>query len=68
MKKSDIVCRKCGAGFNRIELTSQRGIEGKYRCRACGVVLESFDGQSLVAYRLTVRPLSAIPRNLDTAS
>jgi uncharacterized Zn finger protein len=56
MQKSDVTCRECGAGFRRIELTSQRGVKEQYRCPACGSVLERLDGHNLVAYRLTVQP------------
>jgi hypothetical protein len=56
MRKSDITCHECGAGFRRIELTSQPGIEGQYRCPACDAVLEAFDGYHFIAYRLTVQP------------
>jgi hypothetical protein len=61
MKKSDVTCRECGAWFRRIELTSERGVEGQYRCPACGAVLERFDGHNLVAYRLTVPPSIRTP-------
>jgi len=44
------------AGFRRIELTSKSGAGGQYRCLACDRVLESFTGNNLVAYRLTVQP------------
>jgi predicted Zn finger-like uncharacterized protein len=57
MKKSDVICPHCGAGFRRIELSSEPGFEGQYRCPACETVLEAFDGHNLVAYRLTVHPL-----------
>jgi len=56
MKKSDVICPQCGAGFRRIELSSETGCEGQYRCPACDTVLEAFDGQRYVAYRLTVQP------------
>ena len=56
MRKNDVTCPECGAGFRRIELTSQPGIEGQYRCPACDTVLENFKGNNLVAYRLTVQP------------
>jgi predicted Zn finger-like uncharacterized protein len=56
MKKSDVTCPECGAGFRRIELKSERGTQGQYRCPTCKTVLEVFDGQNLVAYRLTVQP------------
>jgi transposase-like protein len=56
MKKSDVICPHCGAGFRRIELSSEPGFEQQYRCPACDTVLEAFDGRNLVAYRLTVQP------------
>jgi hypothetical protein len=57
MRKSDVTCPECGAGFRRIELMSQRGLEGQYRCPACDTILEAFAGDHLVAYRLTVQPM-----------
>ena len=30
MKKSDLTCPECGAGFRRIELTSKSGTRGEY--------------------------------------
>ena len=56
MMKADVSCPGCGAGFRRIELSSLQGGRGEYRCPACNQVLEVFDGDSLVAYRLTVQP------------
>src|SRR3954453_15979134 len=56
MKKEDVTCSECGAGFRRIELASQPGTKGEYHCSACGEVLEKFDGSALVAYRLTIHP------------
>jgi len=56
MRKSDVTCWECGAGFRRIELMSQPGSKGQYRCPACDAVLEALDGGHLVAYRLTVQP------------
>jgi predicted Zn finger-like uncharacterized protein len=56
MRKSDVTCPECGAGFRRIELTSEPGQQGQYRCPACDTVLEAFDGNHLVAYRLTIQP------------
>jgi transposase-like protein len=56
MIKDDVTCPECGAGFRRIELSSQQGGKGAYRCPACDEVLEVFDGSKLVAYRLTVQP------------
>jgi hypothetical protein len=59
MRKNDVACRECGAGFRRIELTSEPGVKGQYRCPVCDTVLETFDGQKLVAYRLTIQPMKA---------
>ena len=56
MKESDVTCPKCGAGFRRIELSSQHGSKREYRCPVCDTLLESFDGDKLVAFRLTVQP------------
>jgi transposase-like protein len=56
MIKSDVTCPGCGAGYRRLELMSQSGTKGEYRCPACDEVLEKFDGSALVAYRLTIQP------------
>jgi hypothetical protein len=56
MKKSDIACPTCHAGYRRIELTSRPGAKGEFRCLLCNEVLETFDGSSDVAIRLTVQP------------
>ena len=56
MKKDDVTCPECGAGFRRLELTSRSGTPGEYRCPACDAVLEKFDGGVQVAYRLTIQP------------
>jgi predicted Zn finger-like uncharacterized protein len=56
MKKQDVSCPECHAGFRRIELTSIRGKRGEYRCPICDTLLESFDGSTKVAYRLTIQP------------
>jgi hypothetical protein len=32
MKKGDIICPECSAGYRRIELESRNGTEGEYRC------------------------------------
>jgi predicted Zn finger-like uncharacterized protein len=56
MKKGDVTCSECGAGFRRIELASQPGKRGEYRCAACNNLLEVFDGNNLVIYRLTIQP------------
>lgn len=56
MKKSDIACPECKAGYRRIELVSIGGPRGEYRCLLCNHVLEVFDGSTEVAIRLTVQP------------
>lgn len=56
MKKSDIICPNCHAGYRRIELASRGGQKGKYRCLVCDHLLEAFDGSSEIAIRLTVQP------------
>lgn len=56
MRKGDVICPACKAGFRRIELVSQTGSEGDVRCPLCGTILEVLDGSTKVAYRLTVAP------------
>jgi Zn finger protein HypA/HybF involved in hydrogenase expression len=56
MKKGDVTCSECGAGFRRIELSSHSGKNGEYRCPACDNLLEVFDGNRFVIYRLTIQP------------
>ena len=56
MRKSDIICPKCSAGYRRVELTSRGGSKGEFRCLLCDHVLETFDGTTDVAIRLTVQP------------
>jgi predicted Zn finger-like uncharacterized protein len=56
MRKSDVICPKCHAGYRRIELASRRGAGGEFRCLLCDQVLEVFDGSTEVAIRLTVQP------------
>jgi len=55
MRKSDVTCPVCQAGYRRIELTSKPGGRGEFRCLICGV-LEVLDGSTEVALRLTVQP------------
>ena len=57
MKKSDVTCEYCGAGYRRIELTSLKGERGSYHCLVCKRVLEIFNGSTQVAYRLTIAPV-----------
>lgn len=63
MKKSDVICSDCGAGFRRLELSSQPGEKGEYRCPICAHSLEVFDGARLVAYRLTIEPCTRAMRD-----
>jgi transposase-like protein len=56
MRKSDVICPKCGAGYRRIELVSRPGTKGEFRCLTCDDLLEVFDGSTEVALRLTVQP------------
>jgi predicted Zn finger-like uncharacterized protein len=56
MKKSDVACPECNAGYRRIELASSPGVRGEFRCRICNHLLELFDGSREVALRLTVPP------------
>jgi transposase-like protein len=56
MRKSDITCPNCNAGYRRIELTTRRGVKGEYRCLLCDQLLEVFDGTTEIAIRLTVQP------------
>ena len=66
MKKSDVTCPNCDAGFKRLELPSQPGPKGQYYCPICNTVLEVFDGTTLVAHRLTIQP--SLARGDDCAS
>ena len=56
MKKGDVTCPHCGAGFRRLEISSKPGTKGEYRCPVCDTGLEELDGSTLVAYRLTIQP------------
>jgi transposase-like protein len=56
MKKSDVTCPKCNAGYRRIELTSKSGTKGQFNCLVCDRELEVFDGSAEIALRLTVQP------------
>ena len=48
MKKDDVTCHECGAGFQRLELISEPGTTGEYHCPVCKQALESFDGGKLI--------------------
>jgi DNA-directed RNA polymerase subunit RPC12/RpoP len=63
VRKTDVICSECGAGFRRLELWSEVGEKGEYHCPACGSTLEMIDGSKLVAYRLTVEPGVRAMRN-----
>jgi rubredoxin len=56
MKKGDVICPECRAGFRRIELSSRQGSAGAFRCSLCDHVLEISDGSAEIHYRLTVAP------------
>ncbi|MGC2084060.1 MAG: hypothetical protein WA702_11995 [Bradyrhizobium sp.] len=56
MKKDDVICPACKAGFRRIELLSRSGNAHDVRCPLCDALLEVVDGSTEVAYRLTVAP------------
>ncbi|MCP1908409.1 DNA-directed RNA polymerase subunit RPC12/RpoP [Bradyrhizobium sp. USDA 4501] len=59
VRKADVTCACCGAGFRRLELWSEPGAKGEYRCPVCDYLLEAFDGTNLIAYRLTIQPVRA---------
>jgi transcription elongation factor Elf1 len=56
MKKSDLTCSNCNAGYRRVELVSKKGSKGEFHCVVCNHVLEVLDGSTEVAIRLTVQP------------
>ena len=56
MRKGDVQCPACRAGYRRIELVSMKSPPGEYRCLICSHPLETLTGQTYVAYRLTVQP------------
>jgi len=56
MRKSDVACPECKAGYRRIELETAGGAKGEFRCLLCRHLLEVFDGRTNVAIRLTVQP------------
>jgi predicted Zn finger-like uncharacterized protein len=56
MRKSDVICPTCNAGYRRIELVSVGGNSGEFRCLLCNHLLEEFDGSTEIALRLTVQP------------
>jgi hypothetical protein len=56
MRKGDVQCPHCGAGYRKIEISSMKGEAAEYRCQICNSPLETLSGQNYVAYRLTVPP------------
>ena len=62
MRMGSAVCSKCRAGFRRLELESEPGSKGEYRCPLCDNLLETFDGNKLIAYRIMIVP----PKYLDS--
>lgn len=56
MRKSDLACPECNAGYRRIELISKKGVKGEFRCLFCDHVLEVMNGCTEIAIRLTVQP------------
>ena len=54
MRKSDVTCPECNAGYRRIELTSRPGTQVEFRCLWCDH--EVSDGSTEIALRLTVQP------------
>ena len=56
MRKTDVTCPECKAGYRRIELVSRKRTKGEFRCLWCDQVLEVFNGSTEVAIRLTVQP------------
>jgi transposase-like protein len=56
MRKGDVICPECHAGFRRIELVSRPGKPAEFRCPLCQHMLEVSDGSTDIAYRLTVAP------------
>ena len=56
MKKSDVTCPKCHAGYRRIELTSRPRTKGEYHCLLCDELIEVLDGTTDVAIRLNGSP------------
>jgi hypothetical protein len=63
MKKGDVTCPDCFAGYRRIELETRKGQPGHYKCLICERILEVFDGSREIAYRLTVQPSDLRPHD-----
>ncbi|WP_461356745.1 hypothetical protein [Bradyrhizobium sp. USDA 4454] len=51
-----MTCPHCQAGYRRIELTSNGGVGGEFRCHGVPPYDELMDGSTDVAFRLTVQP------------
>lgn len=67
MRKAAIACRPVAEivsldtnarvdGYPRVELSTRSGTKGEFRCLLCDDLLETFDGTTEVAIRLTVQP------------
>jgi transposase-like protein len=46
MRKSDITCPECKAGYRRIDLISKKAAKSAFRCLWCNHLLEVFDGST----------------------
>jgi hypothetical protein len=58
MKMDDVTCSACEVGFRRVELTSEPGAKGEYRCPVCGESWRSSTAARLspIASRSSHRP------------
>jgi rubredoxin len=56
MRKSDLTCPECKAGYRKLELISKKGVGGEFRCLVCDHILEVMNGCTEIAIRLTVQP------------
>ena len=63
MRKSDLSCPECKAGYRRIELISKKGVGGEFRCLFCDHILEVMNGCTEIAIRLTVQPKQIFHRD-----
>jgi len=66
MRRTEVQCPWCGAWYRRIEVDSMKGEPGEYDCLLCNQPLESFSGETYVAYRLVVQPLRAFKFDPET--
>jgi hypothetical protein len=66
MRGSEVECPWCGAWYRRIEVTSMKDEPGGYECLLCDQPLESFSGETYVAYRLTVQPMKTFKYDPET--